>query len=67
MFTFQFLNDKIDQNTNFAYEADLAMDSFRGRPSITTEEKRLESKMISLLIEKFQRQLAHALVKDWYL
>ena len=43
------------------------MGSVRGRPSITTEVKRLESKVIGLLIEKIQRQLAHALVKDWYL
>ena len=28
------------------------MDSFRGQPSITTKEKRLESKVIGLLIEK---------------
>ena len=43
------------------------MDSVRGRPSITMEVQRLESKVISLLIEKVQQQLVHALVKDWYL
>ena len=43
------------------------MDSFRGQPSITTKEKRLESEVISLHIEKVQQQLMHALVKDWYL
>ena len=47
------------------------MDSVQGRPSITTKMKRLESKVISLFIEKvWRQQLAgrapEAFLATWY-